>query len=247
MSAAPQLSPAVAAGPALEVSDLARGFGPVRALRGVSFALERGEALAVFGPNGAGKSTLLRLLAGLLRPERGSIRLFGHPFNRSDAAQRVRIGLISHASLLYDGLTGRENLEFTARCYRLSSPREAAQRALESMGLVDAADRAAGTYSRGMTQRLAIARALLHDPEIVLLDEPFTGLDTRAAGVLRSLLERLRADRRTLVLVTHNLEEGLELATQVALQVSGRFVMLDRRGDDPSLWRARYAEAVAGA
>lgn len=232
---------------ALAVTDLARSFGPVRALRGVTFSLRLGEALVVFGPNGAGKSTLLRLLAGLLRPDRGRIELFGLPFVRSNAGQRARIGLISHASLLYDGLTGRENLEFAARCYRLPDPHAAAARSLEAIGLEEAADRAAGTYSRGMTQRLAIARALLHDPELVLLDEPFTGLDARAAQSLRRQLERLRETGRTMVMVTHNLEEGLELATHVAVQVGGRFVAQDERGGDPAVWRRRYAELVAGA
>ncbi len=231
---------------ALTVTALARSFGPVRAVRDVSFALAPGDTLAIFGPNGAGKSTLLRLLAGLLRPDRGSIALFGVRFDRRERAQRRRLGLISHASLLYDGLSGRENLEFAARCYSLPAPRQVAARALERAGLIEHADRPAGAYSRGMTQRLAIARALLHEPEIVLLDEPFTGLDARAAAALRELLERLNAERRTVVLVTHSLDEGLSLATHVAVQAAGAFTAIGPRGDGAG-WRVRFREVMGGA
>jgi heme exporter protein A len=245
MSAAPPTRDA--APPALAVADLARAFGHVRALRGVSFALEAGSVLAVFGPNGAGKTTLLRILAGLLRPDRGSVHIHGQPLVRGDAVQRRRLGLISHASLCYDGLTAAENLEFYARLYGLPDPRGAARAALAGVGLEARADALAWTMSRGMLQRLAIARALLHDPEIVLLDEPFTGLDQRAAGALRDQLVRLREGRRTVVLVTHNLDEGLDLATHVAIQVAGRFATLEPRSGGSAEYRARYAEATAGA
>ena len=230
---------------ALAVQNLARSFGPVRALRGVSFALDRGDVLAVFGPNGAGKTTLLRLLAGLLKADAGEVRIHGSPLVRGDGAQRRRIGLISHASLCYDGLTAAENLEFYARLYRLPDPRGVARRALESVGLADRATSLAGTMSRGMVQRLAIARALLHEPDVVLLDEPFTGLDQAAAAALREQLVRLAAGRRTVVLVTHNLDEGLELATHVAIQTRGRFAEYGPRTGDATAYRARYREATA--
>jgi heme exporter protein A len=229
----------------LAVQNLTRSFGHVRALRGVSFALRAGEALAVFGPNGAGKTTLLRILAGLLRPDAGAVLTGGRPLLRGDLEQRRRIGLISHASLLYDGLTATENLEFYARLYALPDPRLAARRALEAVGLTERAKSAAGTMSRGMLQRLAIARALLHEPDIVLLDEPFTGLDQRSAAALRDQLTRLRSERRTVVLVTHNLDEGLELATHVAIQVTGRFVEFGPRLGGVEAYRQRYAEATA--
>jgi heme exporter protein A len=243
MSAAPSSQ----AAPTLEVRALARAFGRVRALDGVEFLLGPGEVLAVFGPNGAGKTTLLRVLAGLLRADRGEVRLDGVRFDRADPAQRRRVGLISHQSLCYDGLTAAENLEFFARLYGLPDFRGAARAALAAVGLVERASSPAGTMSRGMVQRLAIARALLHEPVLVLLDEPFTGLDQRAATALRDQLERLRAGRRTVVLVTHNLEEGLELATQAAIQVRGRFVECGRRDGDLGAFRARYAAAVRDA
>ncbi len=242
MTAAPQPQ----SGDALGVTDLARSFGHVRALRGVSFTLGKGDVLAVFGPNGAGKTTLLRLLAGVLRPDRGEITIDGRRLVRGDAATRRRIGLISHASLLYDGLTAAENLEFYAQLYGLKDRRALALRALEAVGLADRASSLAATMSRGMTQRLAIARALLHDPDVVLLDEPFTGLDQRAAASLKGQLERLRNERRVVVLVTHNLDEGLELATHVAIQVAGRFVECGVRSADTSGYRTRYLEATGG-
>jgi len=236
---------AAAGRPALEVRAVERSFGHVRALRGVSFALDAGDSLAVFGPNGAGKTTLLRVLAGLLHPQRGEVLLDGAPLARADAAHRRRVGLIAHYSLLYDGLTAAENLAFYARLYGVAGRDAAVRAALEGVGLADRADDLAGTFSRGMVQRLAIARALLHAPSVVLLDEPFSGLDQRAAAALRDVLMRLRAERRTMVLVTHNIDEGLELATHVAIQVAGRFAECAPVDGDLAAYRRRYAEATA--
>lgn len=230
---------------ALCVRGVHRSFGHVRALRGVDFELGAGDALAVFGPNGAGKTTLLRILAGLLRPQRGEVLLDGVPMVRADAAHRRRVGLIAHYSLLYDGLTAVENLAFYARLYGLANRSAAVQRALEGVGLSDRANDLVGTFSRGMVQRMAIARALIHEPQVVLLDEPFSGLDQRAAAALRDLLARLRAERRTMVLVTHNIDEGLDLATHAAIQVAGRFASFGPVDGDLAAYRARYAEATA--
>ena len=231
--------------PALAVRGVERSFGHVRALRGISFTLVAGDSLAVFGPNGAGKTTLLRVLAGLLRPQRGQVLLGGVPQSRADAAHRREVGLIAHYSLLYDGLTAAENLDFYGRLYGVPDRRAAVARALEAVRLADRAGDLVGTFSRGMVQRMAIARALLHEPRIVLLDEPFSGLDQRAAAALRDLLMRLRAERRTMVLVTHNLDEGLDLATQVAIQVGGRFAECGPVDGTLATYRSRYAEATA--
>jgi heme exporter protein A len=232
------------AAPALEVRGLTRRFGPVHALRGIDFMLARGDALAVFGPNGAGKTTLLRVVAGLVRPGSGEVRLYGEPMVRGAGEHRRRVGFISHHSFLYDGLTARENLTFYARIYGLASPQGRAEAALEAVGLRERASSPVATFSRGMVQRLAIARALLPDPDVVLLDEPFTGLDQQAAAALRVQLQRLHAERRTVVLVTHDLDEGLELSTHVAIQVAGRFVEVGPRKLTREEYRARYAEAV---
>ena len=235
-----------ASAPALDVNGLTRSFGHVRALRGISFTLARGDALAIFGPNGAGKTTLLRMLAGILRPDKGTIHINGEQLVRGETVQRRRIGLISHQSLCYDGLTAAENLQFYGRLYGLERPAERAMAALESVGLADRSTTTAATMSRGMLQRLAIARALLHDPDLVLLDEPFTGLDQRAAGALRAQLETLRAHHRTIVIVTHNLDEGLELASHVAIQLAGRFAEYGAKAGDLAAYRTRYAEVTGG-
>ena len=228
------------------MNGLTRRFGHVRALRGISFTLAKGDALAIFGPNGAGKTTLLRMLAGILRPDTGTIHINGEPLVRGETVQRRRIGLISHQSLCYDGLTASENLEFYAKLYGLDRPKDRAMGALENVGLADRSTTTAATMSRGMLQRLAIARALLHDPDLVLLDEPFTGLDQRAAAALRGQLETLRAHHRTIVIVTHNLDEGLELASHVAIQLAGRFAEYGAKAGDLGSYRVRYAEVTGG-
>jgi heme exporter protein A len=233
-------------GEVLAAQDLVRTFGRVRALAGVSFSLGEGESLAVFGPNGAGKTTLLRVLAGLLKPDRGRVALMGRVLESGDPSPRRQVGLISHQSFLYDGLSALENLTFFAGLYDLAGAKERAMEGLRRVGLEARAHSLAGTMSRGMVQRLAIARALLHDPAVVLLDEPFTGLDQRAAGSLRDELRRLAAERRTVVLVTHNLDEGLELATHVAIMTNGGFVEQGARDGDAALYRSRYQAAVAG-
>lgn len=217
--------------PLLEARGLQRSFGRVRILRGLDLSLREGEALAVVGPNGAGKTTLLRILAGLMRPTAGRIRVLGQPLERGSAETRAAIGLLSHQSLLYDDLTLLENLTFTARLYGLDRPREVAEAALTQSGLEHRADELPRRLSRGLLQRAAIARALLHRPKLLLLDEPFTSLDAAAA-------DRLRADLRTrlarglgVVLVTHHLAEAWDLASRVAVLVHGSWAAEEpRRG-----------------
>jgi heme exporter protein A len=208
----------------LRAEGLYRAFGPIVALDGVSFSLDAGESLTVFGPNGAGKSTLLRTLAGLLRPQRGTVYVDGARYDGRNAAQRRRIGWISHQSLLYDALTASENLIFVARLHGVDRPTSAARAALERVGLGDRIHAPVRTLSRGMVQRTAIARSLLHEPGLLLLDEPFTGLDVDAARGLRELLTTEIREGHAVVQVTHNVEEGLELASRVAVQRAGRFV-----------------------
>jgi len=223
-------------------------YGPLPAVRGVSFALAAGDFLALFGPNGAGKSTLLRCLAGLARPTRGEVRIAGEAVTGGDGAWRRDIGVLSHQTYLYAGLSAAENLEFYGRLYGLDRLRERVGEALEGVGLWERrGDRVRG-FSRGMQQRLALARTLLHDPRVVLLDEPYTGLDPHAAAMLGGVLERLRDGARTVVLVTHNLSQGLELASRVAIQVGGRWISDEPRAAvDAHRWERVYTERVAGA
>jgi heme exporter protein A len=224
----------------LDVRGLQRSFGRVRILRGVDLSLRAGEALAVVGPNGAGKTTLLRLLAGLMKPSAGQIRVLDQPVTHGSADTRRAIGLLSHHSLLYDDLTLLENLSFTARLYRLERPRIRAAAALEEAGLADRANELPRRLSRGLLQRAAIARALLHDPRLLLLDEPFTGLDAPAADRLRSDLRNRLARGLGVVLVTHHLAEVWQLASRVAVLVEGRWAADEARAGSLDAFLPRY-------
>jgi heme exporter protein A len=236
-----------AAAPAIEARALEKWYGPLPAVRGIGFSLSPGEFLTIFGPNGAGKSTLLRMLCGAVRPTRGAVTVGGEEVGASDAARR-RIGLLSHQTFLYPGLSAAENLDFYARLYALPRRRERVEAALESVGLADRRADRVRTFSRGMQQRLALARTLLHEPEVVLLDEPYTGLDPHAAAVLRATLDRLRDGRTTVVLVTHNLSQGLEQADRVAVQVAGRWVSDEPRSAvDAAAFERVYTERVGAA
>jgi heme exporter protein A len=209
---------------AIEARAIRRSFGAIPAVDGVDLTVRPGEFLTIFGPNGAGKTTLLRLLCGLLRPTKGEIRLMGLSPARNEKEVKARIGLIAHASFLYGGLTARENLLFYARLYDLPHAAARVEERLAEVGLASRASDLVRTYSRGMQQRLTIARALLHDPEVVFLDEPYTGLDQQASRMLRALLYSIRGRGRTVMMVTHNLEEGLELSSRVAIMSRGRMV-----------------------
>jgi heme exporter protein A len=189
---------------------------------GVSFTLEEGRFLALFGPNGAGKTTLLRLLSGALSLTGGTLLLGDEPLHTREPGWQARIGVLSHQTYLYGDLTARENLRFFGDLYGLEGLEERIDRGLAAVDLAGRGDDLARNYSRGMRQRLALARTLLHEPDVVLLDEPFTGLDAHASKVLRDVLEALRDGRRTVVMVTHNLSEGLAMADTVAIQVRGR-------------------------
>jgi heme exporter protein A len=231
--------------PALEAVDLVRDFGAVRAVDGVGFSLEPGELLSIFGPNGAGKTSLLSMLGGGLRPTSGVVRIHGSAGTRDEV--RRRIGVLSHETFLYGSLTGRENLRLYGRLYGLPELERLVTERLARVGLEKHGDVHVRTLSRGMRQRLALARTLLHDPDVVLLDEPWTGLDVHAAGVLRDVLGSLRDGRRTVVMVTHDLTAGLELADRVAIQVRGRFAFLERRAAVARGFEAFYREVVEAA
>jgi heme exporter protein A len=231
----------------LEAIELVRTFGGCRAVDGVSFQLDRGLLLAVFGPNGAGKSTLLRMLAGVLRPTSGQIRVAGEAARVPDREWRRRVGVVSHESFLHGHLTAEENLLFYGRLFGLQHLKERVREHVEAMGLRAGAGVPVADLSRGFQQRVALARALLHDPEVVLLDEPYTGLDAHAASLLREQLGSLKDGRRTVVLVTHNLRQGLELADRVAIQVRGRFVTVEERGQiDANRFDSLYRATVEG-
>lgn len=230
--------------PLLTARGLRRSYGAVRVLHGIDVTVAAGETLVVLGPNGAGKTTLLRILAGLMRPSAGEVRVLGRAVAPGEHDARRTIGLLSHQSLLYDDLTLAENLAFTARLYGLGNPNGAALAALRDVGLAERADDVPRRLSRGMVQRAAIARALIHDPRLLLLDEPFTGLDSPAADRLRSLLADRLGGGRAMVLVTHQLEEAWDLADRVAVLAGGRWVLEAPREGTAAELATRYREAV---
>ena len=217
--------------PAIRVRKLTKAFGHLTALRGVDLELAEGEFLTLFGPNGAGKTTLIRILASLARPSSGTVHIRGQDLGKEATAVRRQIGLISHQPLLYGDLTADENLRFFAQLYDLPDAAARINAVLEQVGLVSRRRDPVRTYSRGMVQRLTIARAVLHDPAIMLLDEPYTGLDLQAADMLRGVLKELAASNRTVILTTHNLEQGLEMCDRAAVLNRGRIGWQGQRGE----------------
>ncbi|HEY6783594.1 MAG TPA: ABC transporter ATP-binding protein [Gemmatimonadales bacterium] len=216
-------------------------FGGVPALDDVSFTLPAGHTLALFGPNGSGKTTLLKVLAGLIKPNLGRAGVQGG---------RGAIGWIGHQSLLYGQLTVRENLRFWGSLYRVRTPVLDARIAslTARVDLREQLDRRVGTLSRGQAQRAAIARALIHDPSVLLLDEPFTGLDRVAASELTALVKEFAGagEGRATILVTHNVEEGTDLATDVAVLKTGRLVeFMPRNARTAEQIGTRYRELVS--
>jgi len=227
--------------PAVEAEKVTRRFGSRAAVHRVSFRIRAGRSVALFGPNGAGKTTLLRLLSSGLRPTGGDLRISGKTYRNAPLEIQAKIGVISHNSYLYDDLSCLDNLVFFGRLYGVREPVRRGEELLREMELAGRAGDPAGTLSRGMTQRLSIARSLVHDPAIVFLDEPFSGLDPHAATVLRTTIGRLRERNRTLVMVTHNISLGLRLSDEWLLMNRGRLVdQGESAGQDPDRFQEMH-------
>jgi heme ABC exporter ATP-binding subunit CcmA len=220
---------------------VSRHFGRRRALSRITFRAERGAILGLLGPNGAGKSTMLALLATLLRPTSGTIRYGDHAAGAHGAALRASIGVLGHDLFLYPELTARENLEFFAGLYGVADRRAAAAAALDTAGLADRGDDPVSSFSRGMRQRVALERALLHQPRLVLLDEPFTGLDDASAAALGRRLQALRASGAIVILATHDLDLAEGLLDRAVFLRDGRMV---HAVDRPGALRAMYRDVM---
>lgn len=219
--------------PAIRTSNLSRRFGHRWVLKNVSMEVEPGEAVLLVGGNGAGKTTLLRVMAGLLKPNRGSIECGGS------------VGMVAHHTMMYDALTARENLAFFGRLHGLPSDGRV-DRLIELLGLAEFARERIATFSRGMLQRLAIARSLMHEPDVMLFDEPLTGLDDAASRIVLGVIAELEARRAALVIATHQLVELVGVAARVGFMVQGKLAAIEPiAARDAGAVVTRYRELVA--
>ncbi len=215
----------------IEVRGLVKNFGLKPVLRKMDFRVERGEFVSLVGPNGAGKTTFLRILASLSKPTMGEVQIAGYRLPGQAAGVRGILGVVSHQPLLYGDLTAEENLRFYARMYGVSDQEAKIDSVLELVGLSASRRELVRRFSRGMQQRLAIGRAILHQPEVLLFDEPHTGLDQDAAAMLDGLLSDVGARGRTVVMTSHDLTRAADLATRVDILSKGRIVSTVRQDD----------------
>ena len=230
--------------PAVQLDQVSKVFGDRYALKNVSLELPAGSFLSIFGPNGAGKTTLLRILATLARPSSGTVTVAGISLKDDADAAREQIGLISHNSMLYADLNAEQNLQLYARLYGIENAQERVDEMLDAVELSHRRLDTVRTFSRGMTQRLAIARALLHDPQVVLLDEPYSGLDPHAVEIFDSLLEAVR-ENRTFVMVSHDLRKGFESCSHALVLARGAKVAYAAKEDiDYDAFAALYHDTV---
>jgi len=215
---------------------LTRRFGELTAVDNLDLHIERGEVFGFLGPNGAGKTTTVRMLAALIAPTNGSASIGGRVLGREDRAIRQSVGVLTETPGLYKRLSAWDNLLFFAKLYQIAEPEKQAEKYLKTFELWDRRNDAAGSFSKGMRQKLALARALLHEPEILFLDEPTAGLDPEAAKTVRELIESLRTEERTIFLCTHNLDEADRLCDRIALFKSKLLTV----GDPQSLKEKMY-------
>jgi len=231
--------------PAIAIHSLSKTFGNQYALRKVSLNLNQGDFLTIFGPNGAGKTTLIRILSTLTSVSDGDVAITGFVLDKEPEPIRRNIGVIAHQTFLYEELTAEENLRFYGKLYQVADLESKIESMLTDVGLQQRKNDPVRTFSRGMQQRLSIARAMIHDPTILLLDEPYTGLDQHAAEMLTGWLRRLRSSHRTTLMVTHDLERGIDLADRVAILHNGRLVYEESRSAiDIATFRQTYYEFV---
>ena len=232
----------------VDVRGLWKSFDSVPVLRGLNLRVAAGQRAVIVGPNGSGKTTLFKVLATLLRPSAGAAWVAGFDIRSQTGEVRRNVGVLCHQTYLYGELTCQENLLFYARMYGVADPPQRSRQMLRLVGLERQADTLVRSLSRGMQQRLALARAIIHEPLVLLLDEPDTGLDQRWTGVLRDLVAERAAQGGTTLLTTHNLERSLDLADRVAVLNGGRIVFSARRDDlDVGSFKEAYSRHTGAA
>ncbi len=208
----------------LLTKNLSKSFGQVHVLKGLELAVNKGDRYMLFGSNGAGKTTLVKIISGLVPADSGTIRVFGKELEDNHKTIKAKIGFMSHESYLYNELTALENLDFFASLYSVPERKKRITELLKLVGLYHRAYDTAGTFSRGMMQRLSLARALLHDPDLIFLDEPYSGLDFKAQGLLNKLIIKLSQEGKTFFFITHDLGKGREVANRFGILSNGRIV-----------------------
>ena len=209
----------------IQAEGLKKSFGNFDALRGVDLHVKRGEFITLFGPNGAGKTTLIKLLATLTSPTSGTLSVYGYDVRKDVNNIRSVIGVISHDPYLYDNLSAFENIKFFGTLYGLDDVDNRARSVIKQVGLERRMNDLVRTFSRGMKQRLTVARAIVHEPKILLLDEPYTGLDQHGAQIFGEMLSDLKSQRRTILMTTHNIDEGLDLSDRIGILAKGKIVL----------------------
>jgi len=209
----------------IQAEGLKKSFGNFDALRGVDLHVKRGEFMTLFGPNGAGKTTLIKLLATLTSPTSGTLSVYGYDVRKDVNNIRSVIGVISHDPYLYDNLSAFENIKFFGTLYGLDDVDNRARSVIKQVGLEKRMNDLVRTFSRGMKQRLTVARAIVHEPKILLLDEPYTGLDQHGAQIFGEMLSDLKSQRRTILMTTHNIDEGLDLSDRIGILAKGKIVL----------------------
>jgi heme ABC exporter ATP-binding subunit CcmA len=231
-------------GYAIEVKRLIKSYGEHHALRGIDLSVKWGDILAIFGPNGAGKTTLLKVLATLVKPSAGDVSVAGFNLKQDAIMIRRRIGVVTHQTLLYDDLSAYENLRFYGKMYDVSNLRDRISQLVAQVGLESRIHDPVRTLSRGMQQRLAIARALIHDPPVLLLDEPGTGLDQHASAMFANILNSTVNKQRAVLMTSHSLEQGAALSNRIAIMADGKIAYEGSKQMDISNLRDVYYQCT---
>lgn len=231
--------------PVLAAEDIAKSFGRVQVLRGVNLTIHKGDRYVLFGSNGAGKTTLVKILSTLMSPDKGKISLFGKEEEQSGREVKARIGFMSHEPYLYAELTAWENLEFYASLYNVPDKEKIIKDLLKEVGLYHRAHDQVAPFSRGMKQRLGLARAVLHDPDLIFLDEPYAGLDLKAQKILNNLIIQQNRRGKTFFFITHDVSRGFEIAKRSGVLSGGRIVY-EQDGGSKEDFSRRFEEIIGG-